>query len=399
MTGAVESSPQPPASPDAVRRRAAAAVEALRERHLRRLGHLVPGTRIGVSSWPPVGRFGSVARLKASWNYWWQAHLVDVLVDAAVLGDRRAAGEATALVRGIRLRNVGRWTNEYYDDMAWLALALERADRHLPRSRHRGGQRTFTRVLGDAWAPELGGGIPWRTTDHFFNVPANGPAGIFLARRGRVERAVQTADWIEETLRLPSGLIADGFWVEADGGRRDVDTVYTYCQGVTLGLLLECHRLTHAPRHLERLERLLTAVEEKCAVDGVLTGHGGGDGGLFSGILARYLALVATDLPHGTPGGDELRVRAGALVRTSADSAWAHRAEYRGLPVFGPDWSVQATVPGTDGSGAAFVGGAVRSSSTPERDLSVQISGAMLMTAAASVTLRSPEHTGSVTPE
>ena len=124
MTGAVESSPQPPASPDAVRRRAAAAVEALRERHLRRLGHLVPGTRIGVSSWPPVGRFGSVARLKASWNYWWQAHLVDVLVDAAVLGDRRAAGEATALVRGIRLRNVGRWTNEYYDDMAWLALAL-----------------------------------------------------------------------------------------------------------------------------------------------------------------------------------------------------------------------------------------------------------------------------------
>lgn len=106
MTGAVESSPQPPASPDAALQRAAAAVDALAERHLRRLGHVVPGTRIGVSSWPPVGRFGSGARLKASWNYWWQAHLVDVLVDAAVLGDPRAAREATALVRGIRIRNV-----------------------------------------------------------------------------------------------------------------------------------------------------------------------------------------------------------------------------------------------------------------------------------------------------
>ncbi|GAA3951649.1 glycoside hydrolase family 76 protein [Gordonia caeni] len=399
MTGAVESSPQPPASPDAALQRAAAAVDALAERHLRRLGHVVPGTRIGVSSWPPVGRFGSAARLKASWNYWWQAHLVDVLVDAAVLGDPRAAREATALVRGIRIRNIGRWTNEYYDDMAWLALALERADRHLPRSRHRGGLRTFTRVLSDAWTPDLGGGIPWRTTDHFFNVPANGPAGIFLARRGHVERAVQTADWIDRTLLLPSGLIADGFWVESDGGRRDVDTVYAYCQGVTLGLLLECYRLTRAPRHLERLTRLLGAVEERCAVDGVLTGHGGGDGGLFSGILARYLALIATDLPRGTPGADGLRARAGALVRTSADSAWAHRAQHDGLPVFGPDWSTQATVPGADGAGAAFVGGAVRSSSTPERDLSVQIAGAMLMTAAASVTLRSPEHTGSVTPE
>lgn len=399
MTGPVESSPRPPSEQPFALERARAAVAALRTRHLRRLGYIVPGTRIGVSSWPPVGRFGSPARLRSSWNYWWQAHLVDVLVDAAALGDPRAAGEATALVRGIRIRNTGRWKNSYYDDMAWLALALERADRHLPGSRHRGGLATFTSVLTDAWEPELGGGIPWRTTDHFFNVPANGPAGIFLARRGLLERAAATADWIEETMVLPSGLIADGFWVEPDGARRFVDTAYTYCQGVTLGLALECYRLTGAARHLTRIDELLAAVEARCAVDGVLIGHGGGDGGLFSGILARHLALIATDLPQDAPGAASLRARAGALVCSTADSAWAHRAQHDGLPVFGADWSVPAVVPGAGGSGATFVGGAVRSSSTPERDLSVQISGAMLMTAAASVTLRSPEHTGSVTPE
>ena len=32
-------------------------------------------------------------------------------------------------IRGHRLRNNGSWTNDYYDDMAWLALALERAGR------------------------------------------------------------------------------------------------------------------------------------------------------------------------------------------------------------------------------------------------------------------------------
>lgn len=379
--------------------RVAAALAALRARHLRPVAYVLPGTRIGVSSWPPAGRLGSKARLTASWNYWWQAHLADLLVDAAVLGDRRAGREARAVVRGLRIRNIGRWRNAYYDDMAWLAIALERARRHLPRARGlRGGLRTLTDTLYDAWDPAHGGGIPWRTTDLFFNVPANGPAGIVLARRDHAARAVATADWIHEHFVLDNGLIADGFWVEPDGSRRAVDTPFTYCQGVTLGLELECYRRTGEPRHLDRLDRLVAAVTREQTRDGVLIGHGGGDGGLFSGIAARYLALVATDLPGTSPAAAELRARAGAVVLASAEAAWRHRAEVDGRPLFGPDWSVPAVVPDGVGAGAAFIAGAVRSSSTPERDLSVQISGAMLMTAAASVTLRSPEHTETVTP-
>ncbi|MFZ2512501.1 MAG: glycoside hydrolase family 76 protein [Gordonia sp. (in: high G+C Gram-positive bacteria)] len=383
--------------------RATAAVSAIRERNLHRIGHWVPFTRIGASAWPPPGRPLSKQRLTASWNYWWQAHLLDLLVDAALLGDERAAGEANALVRGIKIRNTGRWTNAYYDDMAWLALAVERCDRHLNGPGHARGQRILTDVLYAAWAPDHGGGIPWRTTDHFFNVPANGPAGIFLARRGRVERAVATADWINETMLLPSGLIADGFWVESDGSRRYINAMYTYCQGVALGLYLECFGLTREPRHLERLEALLGVVEQRCTTNGVVIGAGGGDGGLFAGILVRNLALIVTDLPTPHTVAERrhfraLSARARAIVLASAESAWAHRAEYNGLPVFGADWSSPAAVPTTDGEASAFIGGAVRSSSSPERDLSVQISGAMAMTAAALITLRSPEDTGTVTP-
>lgn len=396
MRSEVESS-SPEVDP---RERALAAIAALRARHLRRvLG--IPGTRIGVSSWPRAGRPVSRSRVTASWNYWWQAHLLDTLVDAARLGDPAAARETAQLARGIRLRNLGRWTNQYYDDMAWLALALERADRHLgtrdpgtrnPGARHPGSRRhrravtTLRTVLFDAWAPESGGGIPWRTSDTFFNVPANGPAGIFLARAGRIERALGTEEWIYREFTLPTGLIADGFWVEADGSRRYINTAYTYCQGVTLGLSVEAFRYSGGVGHLRRIDALLTAVTDRLTIDGVLIGHGGGDGGLFSGILARNLALVATDLPTGTPLTDELRARAGTLVLASADAAWANRVEVDGLPLFGAEWSEPAVVPTGDGGTATFVGGAMHSSDTPERDLSTQVGGAMLMTAAATVT-------------
>ena len=56
------------------------------------------------------------------WHYWWQAHLLDCLIDA----QRRAphpdrARQIAALARTVRLRNLGSWTNDYYDDIAWSA--------------------------------------------------------------------------------------------------------------------------------------------------------------------------------------------------------------------------------------------------------------------------------------
>jgi predicted alpha-1,6-mannanase (GH76 family) len=94
----------------------------------------------------------------------------------------------------------------------------------------------------------------------------------------------------------------------------------------------------------------------------------GVNGGLFAGILARYLALAAVRLPMlGTTGGEV----ASGLVPTSAESAWRNRAIARGGPLFGPEWSQPAVSP--------------RSARDPrlERDLSVQLSGWMLLEAAA----------------
>jgi predicted alpha-1,6-mannanase (GH76 family) len=353
--------------------RAASAEAAVTARHLRRLWSL-PGTQLGVCAWPPTSRDKSFG----SWNYWWQAHLLDCLIDAQVRDPQPdRLKRIKRQVRGHRLRNTGRWINDYYDDMAWLALALERASRLVGVERN-GALHKLTDQFMKAWVPEDGGGIPWRKQDQFFNAPANGPAGIFLARIGKLRRAQQMADWIDETLIDPeTHLVFDGI----KGGSM-VRAQYTYCQGVVLGLETELAARTNDDRHPPRTHRLVSAVQAHMATDGVIKGCGGGDGGLFAGILVRYLTLVATTLPGSAPEDVAARDTARNLVLTSAQSAWDYRQTVDGLPLFGADWDKTAAIPTAGGQAAKFVEGAVAASEVPERDLSVQLSGWMLMEAA-----------------
>jgi predicted alpha-1,6-mannanase (GH76 family) len=358
--------------------RAASAEAAVEQRHLRRLWAL-PGTQLGVVAWPSERR----DRLFGTWHYWWQAHLLDCLVDAEIRDpqpERRI--KINRQVRSHRLRNNGSWINSYYDDMAWLALALERAARLVGVERKRALPKLADQFV-KAWVPEDGGGIPWRKQDQFFNAPANGPAGIFLARYGnRLRRAQQMADWIDSTLIDPeTHLVFDGI----KGGSM-VRAQYTYCQGVVLGLETELAVRTSDNRHAARVHRLIAAVSEQMAPSGVLNGGGGGDGGLFPGVTARYLALVATALPGDSAPDVAARHTARTMVLSSAKSAWDNRQTVDGLPLFGASWDREAQLPTDSTKAAQFVEGAVHPSDIAERDLSVQLSGWMLMEAAGNVT-------------
>jgi predicted alpha-1,6-mannanase (GH76 family) len=361
--------------------RAATAETAVAKRHLKRLWAL-PGTQLGVVAWPS----DRTDRLFVTWHYWWQAHLLDCLIDAQLRDpqpERRT--KINRQVRSHRVRNNFSWINDYYDDMAWLALALERAARLVGVERRRALPK-LTDQLVKAWVPEDGGGIPWRKRDQFFNAPANGPAGIFLARYGdRLRRAEQMGDWIDRTLIDPeTHLVFDG--IKAGSLVR---AQYTYCQGVVLGLETELAGRTDSDardRHAARVHRLVAAVNEHMAPSGVLQGAGGGDGGLFAGVTARYLALVATTLPGDSAEGVAARDTARKIVLSSAESAWDYRRTVKGLPVFGSFWDRDAELPTEAGMQAQLVGGAVSSSEVAERDLSVQLSGWMLMEAAYYVT-------------
>lgn len=388
--GTGSKSSQTPLTPN---ERAALAQGSIVDRNLARAFGL-PMTRISRVAWP----IPKLRHRGGLWHYWWQAHLTDLLIDAAL--HRRTPDSAVTInqmLRGIRLRNLGRWTNGYYDDMAWLGLAAERGERHFHLGRA-GAVATLTKRMLESWVPQRGGGIPWRTADLFFNAPANGPAAILVARTGHAERAVAMCDWMANNLVADdTGLIIDGIKPTADSGDdaakfERVTAIYSYCQGVVLGAEVEAHRLTGDSIHVERIASLLNAIEDHYLVDGIIPTAGGGDGGLFSGIMCRYLALVATDLVGDHPDVPALRAQAAKIVNTNADAAWENRAVGPdGRIFFGPDWHVAAQVPSTTGGQAQFIGGAVHSSEIPERDLSVQLSGWMALEAAVAVELGRPE--------
>ncbi|MEU7478653.1 glycoside hydrolase family 76 protein [Lentzea sp. NPDC042327] len=342
--------------------RAGVAERAVHSRHLRRVWG-VPGTSLGACGWPP--RFRD--KVFAPFNYWWQAHLLDCMVDGYERNPLEARRQAIVrVVRGIRVRNVSGWTNDYYDDVAWLGLALQRAEKigvGRPRA-----VRQIADQLRDGWTDHAGGGIWWKRGDDFKNVPANGPAAIFLARQNEgtdLAKARSIVDWVEEHLVDPSGLAWDGLHVHPDGEVREVEkNIYTYCQGVLIGACVELAKHGQQQKWLEKAARTITAVYDDLAIGGVVKGQGEGDGGLFAGILVRYLALAAVEMPRLDPAQQGAAELARQLVVESAEAAWANRTVAVSGPLFGPEWSVPAE-------------------EAQSRDLSVQLGGWMCLEAAA----------------
>ncbi len=314
----------------------------------------------------------------------------------------------------MRLRNFLRLTNSYYDDMAWLALAVGRADalaRNRPAKRmpgelhtghHRGpydgchpglpGARRAAEILGAqlarAHTTDLGGGIFWSRKRDFKNTPATGTSALYFARNGQPERAQSLVDWLRETLYDPSqGLYLDGVHPHPAGPEIE-RTIYSYNQGPVLGTLLKLggqRNLAHAADLIDAVALHLTANasplpdarhcinnikvndddDARVALPGnptlpdgaalpdgapapappasdrrrPLRLHGTGDGGLFTGILIRYLTLAATrtDLPGRS------RRLAAAMVLDTAEQLWAGRRPDL-YPVFSSDINLPAAV-------------------------------------------------------
>jgi predicted alpha-1,6-mannanase (GH76 family) len=383
---------------------AARSVTALFGRRL----FFLPGTHLGAIQWPaPAWRDDVKGKLLQPWHYWWQAHYVDCLVDAGrrELGngatpaarfngpEHPSAGRlASRLVTGIRLRNALTFVNNYYDDMAWLALATLRLDalaeetRRPGRRRNAAVRKTLTLQFDAACTDDLGGGSFWSKKRDFKNTPATAPVALFYARTGQRAKAQSLLDWLDGTLFDPGqGLYLDGARLGPDGNVLIERAVYTYNQGPVLGALLELGgeaNLARAALLVEAVDRHLT-VPAGGGNDGgaaasqrtVLRCEGTGDGGLFTGILCRYLALAAADprLPR------QARSTAARLVTGTAEAFWAGRrpAAGNGSRKEQPGRLIFPLHAGARGGAPSPAGAAV--------ELSTQLQAWMAIEAAASI--------------
>jgi predicted alpha-1,6-mannanase (GH76 family) len=270
---------------------------------------------------------------------WWQAHALDALLDAY---ERRPddvlAARLDAHLRGILRRSHGTGSNDYYDDMAWLALALQRM------ANLRVGSsllltplvgRLLTQIQGGS-SDRCGGGVAWaRQHPDFKNVPATAPAAILALRTpdqaGRHDWALGLIGWMHATLVL-DGVVWDGTHARSDGTCELERAEYTYCYGVVIGADLAAYQVTGDPAFLARARRTADSASARMGerATGLWRDEGPGDGGLFKGILSRHLgdlALVTSD-----PGFAQTLERQGT-------AAWKARSL---LGMVGGDWSRRA---------------------------------------------------------
>ena len=383
---------------------------AVNERHARKLWS-IPHTNLGVVAWPPTTR----DELFFHWHYWWQAHYLDCLIDGLERKStkiRRSRVHRT--MRAIQLRNLGPLTNNrYYDDKAWMALAMGRTSGSGVRTPKALKKLEFDLLSGVDAAL---GVLPWKSGEAFYNVPANGPFAIMAARTGRLDVAMGVISWITDNLIDDDGLVADGIRLRVSGPEL-VSTPYAYNQGTLMGAALEVAlalrelagassdqasdnpsdgtqelgydqaeaAVSYMP-YILQVRTLVDAISTHMATrSGVInTDSTGGDGGLFNGILARYLADVAVRLPADSPANVSTRRKAAKLVISSAESVWTHRLEVDGLPVFGARWDTDAQLPHNAGP-ISPSRSLITAPPVFERDFSVQLSGWMLMEAAARI--------------
>lgn len=94
-----------------------------------------------------------------------------------------------------------------------------------------------------------------------------------------------------------SGLVWDG--VNRNGDNEiDKKWKFTYNQGVYIGAAVELFLLTHEQIYLDDAIQTANHVigDNHFAPGGILRSEGSGDGGLFKGILVRYMAFMINNV-------------------------------------------------------------------------------------------------------
>lgn len=299
---------------------------------------------------------------KTDFHYWRNAHVLDVLVDAYIRkNDPQIRARMDELLDGMKAKNGNTYINHFYDDMEWMALSCLRAYETTSDAKFKTVAEQLWADIKGGWDETWGGGIYWNKNRQNKNTPANAPAAIIAARMYQLNQDPQDLDWAKKIYQWQKSNLVDPntglVWDGLDASGTNKDWKFTYNQGVYIGAGIELYKITGEAVYLnDALKTANNSLTGDMTQGNILKDEGGGDGGLFKGILVRYMMLLITD--GGLNGTDQAKFV--NFLKLNAETMWLQGTS-RPQILYGTKWTVPLTT----------------------TDLSTQLSGAMLVEAVA----------------
>ncbi len=309
----------------------------------------------------------------STFHYWPNAHVLDVLNDGYLRTDNNTyVTRMKELLRGIKTRNGNTYNNDFNDDMIWLSNSSLRAFKSTNDPEYKAVAVELWQIIKRSWSDDvLDGGITWKqTSDSRFqkNAVSNAPAAIIAMQLYELDNnpddlewAVKIYNWQKQKLVDPvTGLVWDSISIRDGQVFTQRDWVFTYNMGTWIGLGLKLYNATGNQMYLtDALRSARSAIRSpQLLTDGLMRDEGQGDGGLFKGVLVRYL----TELIMAPEVNASDRQNFIKFLEFNAKTAY-RKGIARPAMMFSPNWKIAP--------------------SALQTDLTTQLSGVMLIEAAA----------------
>ena len=284
-----------------------------------------------------------------TFQYWPQAHALDVLIDAY---ERSGSDFYKAYFNlwfdGVKKKNGNGWYNNFFDDMEWIALALLRVYKATDETKYKEAALELWGYIQEGWNNYAGGGIAWERDSHLWskNACSNGPACILAARLYREtgdetyrEWAFKIYEWEKSVLfNSSTGAVYDN--INGQSGEKNTSWIFTYNQGTFIGSAVELYKITGEKMYLNDAVLAANYTTTVLVNNGILKDEGSGDGGLFKGIFVRYF----TELIRQERLDNAVKERYTKFLRYNAETLWTKGANKADM-LFGANWR---TKPGTE---------------------------------------------------
>jgi predicted alpha-1,6-mannanase (GH76 family) len=277
-----------------------------------------------------------------NFQYWPQAHALDVLVDAYERsGNAFYKAYFDLWLDGVWKHNGNSWYNNFFDDMEWIALALLRTYKATGETKYKNAAIELWGYIREGWNNYAGGGIAWERDGHIWskNACSNGPACLLAARLYREigddtykEWALKIYEWEKNTLfNRSTGAVYDN--INGQTGEKNTAWIFTYNQGTFVGSAVALFQLTGEQMYLNDAVLAADYTLANLVDNSLLKDEGNGDGGLFKGIFVRYF----TELIRQEQLDNDTKERYIRFLRYNAETLWTKGTNKKDV-LFSPNW-------------------------------------------------------------